>query len=76
MQAGAIPAQHDDGQAGAIDHGHRNAVAHFLAFFHRGAGDRLRHRQGDILLGDQALRLRRGPQDGGEGHRPQELECR
>jgi hypothetical protein len=58
MQAGAVAPQHHDGQAGSVDDGNRNPVTHFLALFHRGVGDRLRHPQGNILLDDQALRLR------------------
>jgi len=37
---------------------------------------RLRHRQGNILLGDQALRLHRRPQQGAERYRAWNFEYR
>ena len=40
MQTRAISAQHNDGQAGAVDHRHRDPEAQLLALVHRSVGNR------------------------------------
>ena len=56
VQPCAIAAQHDERQAGTVHDNNRDLEAQFLALIHRGFGDRLRHRQRDVLLVHELLR--------------------
>src|SRR4029077_12471553 len=56
VQTGALVAQHDQGQAAAVEDRYRDLESHTLAFGYCAIGNRLRHYERNVFLSDNALR--------------------